>query len=83
MGKGLLGPLKRPSLEFGKAMDMLQSEIVTAGVKLLMPRPMVLRLRGEEPESFSRPKLKDKNLDARVKRNLATCKEWPFLDRLL
>ncbi len=83
MSKGARPPLKRPSIELRKAVGILQHELVNIGVTLILPRPMRLRLRGDEPEVFAMKPKQEQVQDGRVAANMANCKDWMFLDRLL
>ncbi len=83
MLKGARTPLKRQSLELRKAMDMLQHEIMSIGVTLVMPRNMRLRLRGDEPETFPPHVTDHKGEERRVAATMVNCREWVYLDRLL
>jgi hypothetical protein len=75
-------PLKR-QLELRKAMDVLQHEIMNFGVTLMIPRPMRLRMRGDDPEIFTVSKRPTNRDDSRVAENMVNCREWVYLDRLL
>jgi len=83
MLKGARSPLKRQTLELRKTVDLLQQEVLNIGVTLILPRPMRLRLRGDEPEVFSIQPKQEQAQDNRVSANMANCKDWLFLDRLL
>ncbi len=83
MLKGARTPLKRPSIELRKTVDLLQQELVNIGVTMILPRPMRLRLRGDEPEVFAMKPKQEPVQDSRVAANMANCKDWMFLDRLL
>jgi hypothetical protein len=75
-------PLKR-QLELRKAMDVLQHEIVNFGVTLMIPRPMRLRMRGDDPEIFTVSKRSANRDENRVAQNMVNCREWVYLDRLM
>lgn len=83
MLKGAHMPLKRQPLELRKAMDTLQHEIVSLGVTLVIPRNMRLRMRGDEPETFTVSSRTENAEDNRVTENMVNCREWVYLDRLL
>jgi hypothetical protein len=61
----------------------LQHEIVSLGVTLVIPRNMRLRMRGDEPESFTASSYTENVEDSRVTANMVNCREWVYLDRLL
>ncbi|WP_141734598.1 hypothetical protein [Oligoflexus tunisiensis] len=75
-------PMKR-QLELRKAMDVLQHEIMNIGVTLMIPRPMRLRMRGDDPEIFTVAKRSPHRDEGRVAENMVNCREWVYLDRLL
>jgi hypothetical protein len=83
MLKGARMPLKKQPLELRKAMDVLQHEIVSLGVTLVIPRGMRLRMRGDEPENFAMASQTESADDSRVATNMINCREWVYLDRLL
>lgn len=83
MLKGARMPLKKQPLELRKAMDVLQHEIVSLGVTLVIPRNMRLRMRGDEPENFVAASQAGNADDSRVTANMVNCREWVYLDRLL
>ncbi len=83
----MLKYVRRPWLEqsqsLGKTVDSLQYGLIKLGVELVLPRPLRLRLRGDEPEVFPQPKTQSEwQSEQKLAEKMAACKDWDFLSRI-
>ena len=74
---------KNTNLGFDTVVRQLPEQIVSFGLNLVVPRPVRLRLRGDEPEVFPKLTRAKKGQAARVAKNMSACKVWTYLDRVL